>query len=306
MSSFKKLFTLEDIDDITIFDFAYFREDNAYTIKVLQNLGLLQSFMKCSCGAVMKISTRNDTGDGYQFRCTDCQKRCSVRKNSIFELSKLPLWKSFLFMVYVIQNPTATYETLQFYFKIESYATIFEWKSIIYDLMASKLDEESQKIGGIGVVVQIDETAISKRKYNVGRILKNQQYWMIGGIDEDGNCFLKISHLRNQSVLEEIITNNVEDGSTIWTDGWAGYNRLADLGFIHGKVIHKRRFVSNEGVHTNRIEATWGAFKRKYRNATNKSLDSLPGYISDFLFRRKYKNKELSTLCKYIMVIYSI
>ena len=138
--------------------------------------------------------------------------------------------------------------------------------------MTSKLDDDFTKIGGEGIVVQIDETAVSKRKYNFGRILMNQRYWMISGIDEDGNCFLKISRYRNQGVLERIISENVEEGSTIWTDGWGGYNRLEILGFVHGTVIHKRRFVSNEGVDSYRIEATWGAFKRKYRNATNKNI----------------------------------
>ena len=204
----------------------------------------------------------------------------------------------------VIQNPSMTYENLQIHVNISSCGTIFEWKRIITDLMASKLDSEFCRIGGNNIIVQIDETAVSKRKYDVGRILKNQQYWMIGGIDEDGECFLKISRFRNQNVLENIILENVEEGSIIWTDGWSGYNFLESVGFTHGTVIHKRRFVSSEGVHTNRIESTWGAFKRKYRNATNKNPESLSGYISDFLFRRKYIGKELSTLFQYIMISY--
>ena len=78
---------------------------------------------------------------------------------------------------------------------------------------------------------------------------------------------------------------------------------VKDLGFVHGTVIHKRMFVSPEGIHTNRIESTWGAFKRKYRNATNKNPQNLDSYISDFLFRRKYFKQELSTICRYIMVV---
>ena len=96
----------------------------------------------------------------------------------------------------------------------------------------------------------------------------------------------------------------MEEGTTIWTDGWRGYNSLADLGFTHGTVIHKRHFVSPTGIHTNRIEATWGAFKRKYRNITNKTLETLPEYVADFLFRRRYSKKEISVLCQYIMNFY--
>ena len=303
MSSYKKIFTLEDIDSITMLEYGYFRDDLEYTIKVMQNIGLLLSFHKCECGSNMYMMARKDVKDGYQYRCNMCSKRCSIRKGTIFEMSKLPLWKIFIGIVAIIQHPNMTYETLRQHLNISSNSTILELKSIVRDFMTLKLDEEPTKIGGEGKIVQIDETAISKRKYDVGRILKNQQYWMVGGIDEDGDCFLKITKFRNRDVLENIITANVEAGSTIWTDGWRGYNTLKDLGFVHGVVIHKRRFVSPEGIHTNRIESTWGAFKRKYRNATNKNPENLDGYISDFLFRRKYLKKELSTLFKYIMVL---
>ena len=90
--------------------------------------------------------------------------------------------------------------------------------------------------------------------------------------------------------------------ATIWTDGWRGYHNLKDLGFVHGTVIHKRGFLSPEGNHTNGIQSIWGAFKRKYRNSTNKSPQNLDSYISDFLFRRKYFKQELSTIRRYIMV----
>ena len=137
-----------------------------------------------------------------------------------------------------MQHPSMTYESIHKNLDIASFSTICFWKTLVKDLMTLILDEQSSKIGGKDVVVQIDETAISKRKYNVGRILQNQQYWMIRGIDEEGNCFLKISRYRNRNVLEQIICDNVEEGSIIWTDGWGGYNHLAELGFSHGVVIH--------------------------------------------------------------------
>ena len=302
MYNFRNIFTLENIDNISILDYGYFREDNQYTIQVLLNIGLLNNYRVC-CGERMNLCVRNDTSDGFNFKCYKCNKRISLRDGSIFAMSKLPLWKGFLLIVSFIQHPSFTYDDIQKHFGISCRTTISEWKCIIRDLMMCKLSDDFSKIGGKGKIVQIDESAICKRKYNVGRILKNQQYWMVGGIDEDGNCFLKITKRRTRKILETIIMENVEDESIIWTDGWAGYNRLADLGFVHGTVIHKRKFVSNEGVHTNKIEATWGAFKRKYRNATNKNPNSLPGYVADFIYRKKYFGHELRTLCQYIITL---
>lgn len=260
----KKLYTLEDIDEITILDYGYFRDDIDNTIKTMQNLGLITSYFKCFCGGQMYLIKRNNTVDGYTFKCQLCNKKKSIRKGTIFELSRLPLWKIFIFIVTIIQHPRITYDEITKHVQISSNSTINDWKNIITDFMASKLDEENIKIGGKNVIVQIDETAISKRKYDVGRILRNQQYWMVGGIDENENFFLKITQKRTRDILERIIVENVEEESTIWTDGWKGYNGLIDLGLNLGTVIHKRRFVSPTGIHTNKIEATWGAFKRKY------------------------------------------
>lgn len=81
--------------------------------------------------------------------------------------------------------------------------------------MAQKLIEGFQKIRGVGIIVQINETAITKRKYNVGRILKNQQYKIIDGINKEGNFFFKISQYRSRDLLENIIIENVKEGSTI-------------------------------------------------------------------------------------------
>ena len=110
--SFKKYFTFENIDDITILDYGYFRDDVYYTIKTLQNLCLLRSYCKCVCGGFLNMSTRN---------------------GSVFEFSKLPLWKFFFFCI--VQHPTITYETIRVHLDIASVATIFEWKSFDRDLM---------------------------------------------------------------------------------------------------------------------------------------------------------------------------
>ena len=43
--------------------------------------------------------------------------------------------------------------------------------------------EKSQKLGGIGKRVQIDESKIGKRKYHRGHLVEGQ--WVFGGIEED-------------------------------------------------------------------------------------------------------------------------
>ena len=76
-------------------------------------------------------------------------------------------------------------------------------------------------------------------------------------------CLCSKLKIRDAHTLENIITTYVERGSIIHSDGWKGYSKLSDLGYFHDTVILDREFVISTGVHTNRIEGFWSAFKRK-------------------------------------------
>jgi hypothetical protein len=45
-----------------------------------------------------------------------------------------------------------------------------------------------KKIGGRGKIVEIDESKLRKRKYNVGRMVRTK--WIIGGVDMMEQLFL--------------------------------------------------------------------------------------------------------------------
>ena len=47
----------------------------------------------------------------------------------------------------------------------------------------------------------------------------------------------------------------------ITSHGWASYNKLKDMGYIHHTVIYEEEFVNEEGFHTNSIESLWSQSK---------------------------------------------
>lgn len=61
-------------------------------------------------------------------------------------------------------------------------------------------------------------------------------------------------------------------GSIIRTDCWAGYNDLAIEGYTHQTVNHSAEFVSETGVHTNRIESSWRPLKDHFRRIKIRSV----------------------------------
>lgn len=187
-----------------------------------------------------------------------------------------------------------------------SFSTICDWKNFCRDICLVYYLQNPIKIGGPGIKVQIDESQISKRKYGVGRILVCQDMWIVGGVDENGDVFIKKTYLRNRQVLESIICTFVLPGSIIYTVGWAAYGHLNELGYELGVVNHSETFVTADGIHTNRIESIWGAFKRKYRSITNNQKNMISSYIAEWCFKRKFKNHVLSNFIKVISNNYKV
>ncbi|KAK2952883.1 hypothetical protein BLNAU_12204 [Blattamonas nauphoetae] len=70
--------------------------------------------------------------------------------------------------------------------------------------------------------------------------------------------FLERVANRDAQTLLDILQKHIAPGSTVVTDGWAGYHGIESLGTNHQVVIYKRNeWVNKEGFTTNNIEASW-------------------------------------------------
>ncbi|KCZ73858.1 hypothetical protein H311_05182, partial [Anncaliia algerae PRA109] len=86
-----------------------------------------------------------------------------------------------------------------------------------YEIIAKGIDESDTKIGGSGIIVQLDETKFGKRKYNKGHAVEG--VWLFVGIEETvERKFFAISvPNRNSETLTRYILKNVLPGSIIVT-----------------------------------------------------------------------------------------
>lgn len=228
----------------------------------------------------------------------------SIRFGTFFSNSKLTLYQILTLLVYSAEGITKQ-DILKKQLDINSNNTVVDWKCFIRDIYINYQLNVSGPIGGSGVVVQVDECLICKRKYGVGRILINQDLWIVGGIDELGNVFMELTIRRNRQILGDIIRRNILPGSIVVTDGWGGYNGIED-DYIRQIVIHEHEFVNAQGFHTNRIESTWGACKRLFRGNTNKKRELMFGYICEYMFRKRFKDRILSNLFSTIIQMYPL
>ena len=84
------------------------------------------------------------------------------------------------------------------------------------------INENKLKIGGIDHIVQLDESCIGRRKYNVGQL--RQQKWVFGGVDTTTQqFFMVVVPNRTVATLGPLIEEYVIQGTEIHTDCWSAY-----------------------------------------------------------------------------------
>ena len=149
---------------------------------------------------------------------------------------------------------------------IGSEQTIVDWKQFCRDVCVSYFLNHPEPIGGENRVVEIDESLFVRRKYNGGRIVKEQ--WIFGGYDAvEKKSFLVPVPARDAGTLLPIVQQWVMPGSIIHSDMWQVYNKLGTLGYEHETVNRSLFFVDPvTGVHTNHVEAMWQRAKNKFKS----------------------------------------
>ncbi|PSN35446.1 hypothetical protein C0J52_06616 [Blattella germanica] len=139
--------------------------------------------------------------------------------------------------------------------------------------------------GGPGCVVQVDESVVTRRKYNRGRLVK-----VVGIYDTSlrRGIVLFVSR-RGRQTLVPLIRDYVLPGTTIYTDGWSGYTGLNRAGYTHMVVNHKDHFVDpTTGACTNAVEGYWSKLKGFLRQTNTLKSTLLPEHIDEFMWREAY------------------
>jgi transposase-like protein len=158
-------------------------------------------------------------------------------------------------------------------------------------LATSALREENQIIGGPGIVVEIDETKLGKRKYNRGHRVDG--VWVVVGIErrQNGKIFLIPVEDRSAQTLQAIIESHVLPNSIVNTDGWRGYTNLDALGLTHMVVNHSQTFVDPvTSACTNTAEGLNSGLKRRIP-IRNRVKEGIEDHLGEYVWRRQNKER---------------
>lgn len=243
------------------------------------------------CRRPLKLTNNTRNADGVIWWCPGCAAYTSIRKNSLFYASHCSI-STIIELLYwwTIKLPvTQASEECE----VSDVTSIAYYK--IFRGICLELSLGGEKIGGPGMIVEIDEMKLGKRKFNQGKRVEGQ--WCFGGVlrreDKDSpiQCFTVPVPDRSKNTLLPIIKDYIIDGTTIYSDCWKSYDCLEDEGFVHMNVNHSLHFKDPEtGVHTNTMEGTWNQVRRSLpKFGTRKEY--YHSYLAEFVIRNRLKGQ---------------
>lgn len=248
-----------------------------------------------TCKMRDRITTRKS---GY-YRCNACQLDFTVRTGTIFERSHIPLHK-WVYAMYLLVTARKGISSMQLAKEIG-----VTQKSAWFMLhrLREACGTDIDKLSG---TVEVDETFVggkeknkhANKKLNQGRGAVGKQM-VLGLRERDGNTKAFTVESGDLGTIQQAIFDNVEIGSTIYTDEHASYTGLDGLFYRHDSVNHSAGVFGRGAVNTNGIESVWAVLKRGvtgvYHHVTPKHLGR---YVDEFAFRLNAGDVKRHTLLR--------
>ena len=197
----------------------------AYIIK----LRWPQGFVCPACGTIVENPSMMKRG---LFLCRECKRQTSITAGTLFHKTHKTLRTWFLAIWFVTsQKHGASALGLKRVLGLGSYNTAWNW---LHKLRRAMVRPERDRLIGS---VEVDETYIGGARTEIrGRGAEGKTIVAIAAeIRGRGPGRIRLSIVPDVSSksLHRFISDNIEPGSKIQTDGWSGYSGLESKGFKH-------------------------------------------------------------------------
>jgi transposase-like protein len=237
---------------------------------------------RCASDSVGTVESR------HQFTCNACHFRFSVTSGTIFDNTKLPLWKWFA-AVYLMVESKKSMSANQIKRTIgTTYKTAWFLCHRIREAMET-LDPGPALFG----IIELDETMLARKRHKSkgrqsGGLPKGMdRIWVAGALQRGGQVRLRrIPNVKHDTIHAFVKSVARDDTEAFYTDELKSYIGLADHDTRHESVRHSRDEWVVGDVHTNGIEGVWSLFKRSIIGAFHKiSVKHLDAYLVEQEFR---------------------
>lgn len=244
---------------------------------------------RCGSDSVSRIATR------HQFDCNLCRFRFSVTSGTIFDNTKLPLWKWFAAAYLMVESKKSMSANQLKRTLGVTYKTAWFLCHRIREAMET-MDEGPALFG----IIELDETMLSpsrrrSRKYEsrsglprtTGGVRAEDRTWVAGALQRNGQVRLRhVPNTKKETLHAFVKSVARDDTEAFYTDEWRAYMGIADENTRHETVNHSADEWVVGDVHTNGIENVWSLFKRSIVGAFHKiSVKHLDAYLQEQEFR---------------------
>ena len=246
----------------------------------------------------------------------ECHQQFSVKTFSVFEDSPISLdkWLTAVWQVVNCKNGVSSWEIHR--------ALGVTQKTAWFMLHRIRLAMRSgswTKLGGEGIPVEVDETFIGPKPQKMHRDKRlamqtaangRTKAVVMGMFDRDSRQVrAKVIPNAKREVLQREIISEIEKGSTVYTDGWSGYDDLKAQDYVHETVNHVKEYVRGQ-VHTQGMENFWSLLKRGL-TGTYIAVEPfhLERYVDEQVFRynnRATKDNPLTDLDRFAYAVSQI
>ena len=270
---------------LSLFEVMNIVRDEEELIQWLTEFGLLAKNKKCQvCDSPLTLIKCSSMVDNRRWKCYNCREwKDGIRKNTFFEKSRLSLGQTVLIIYYWATDvPVRICVT---HLGI-SKKTIVDYYNFLREICSAALIQDTCMFGGPGVIVEVDETVITKRKYNRGRHIPEQ--WVFGMYcTRLRRGMMWFVPNRKAETLLPYIQKYIIPGSIVMTDCSNSYFRVGELGYKHETVNHSLNFSDPlTGACTNGVEGFWSRCKKRLRRLNGSTKNLKPSYLDEYLWRQ--------------------
>jgi len=243
------------------------------------------------CPTCQRVTKHHREKTRPSYSCQFCGHREHPMVGTIFENSatSLRLW---FYGMYLMASTRCGISAKQLERELGvTYKTAWRMTNKIRSLLS---DEEPAQLSG---TVEVDETYIGGKRKGFGSRREaalhrlDSKTTVLGMVQRKGRIHAEVVPDSKRTTLIPAVLENVEPGSTVYTDEHKSYRRLPRYGYEHERVDHSAKVYVSGDVHTNTIEGFWWLLKAGisgvYHGVSPKHLQS---YLDEYTFR--YNNRD--------------
>ena len=259
---------------------------------------------RCSrCGEAKAWPVRNTL-----FQCSDCGYQTSVIAGTIFEGTRQPLVVWFRAIWWVVsQKNGASALGLKRVLGLGSYETAWAW---LHKIRRAMVRPGRDRLSGR---IEVDETYLGGIEKGVRGRQTFKKALIVVAAEQEGKAIGRIRMHRipdaSGESLHSFITQAVEPGSNILTDGWEGYSGLEAKGYIHEVRVIKGSGATAAKL-LPRVHRVVSLLKRWILGTHQGAIspEHLDYYLDEFTFRfnrrtSRHRGKLFYRLLQHAMVI---